>query len=654
MNKKRQRIYPGLFGVMLVILLGITGWRTTAAAEEAARVEVIFVTDIHSHFAEFSTKIDGKDMTIGGVARMQTMIEERVDHMEEALFLDGGDFSMGTLLQTVYREEAAELRLLGKMGCDATVFGNHEFDYRSNGLAEMLNSAVASGDKLPELVLCNVDWARMEKDGLTEGQQSLKAAFEGYQIKDYTMLEKNGVNIAVIGVFGKEALEMAPTCELVFTDPVEAVKRTVKTIQETEEADMIVCVSHSGTKPANADKSEDEILARQVPELDLILSGHSHISMPEPIQYGDTYVVSSGSYGERLGTLDMVQKENGRWQIENYELALVDTSAVEHPEIKEAVDYFMAKVDTGYLEQFGYQSADEVLAENAVEFSTVTALSTDHTEQNLGSMIADAYAYMARKTGAVAEDDICIAVAPSGTIRDTFVHGNITVNSVFNSFSLGVGADGVVGYPLICVQMSGKALRMAAEVDATISDFMPTARLYMSGLNFTYNPHRILMNKVSEVYVTDAAGKRYELEDDRMYTVVSDLYSAQMIGAVTDLSYGLIDITLCDMDGNTVEDYSDVIMKQNNTEVKAWYAIAQYMQSFADTNGNGVPDVPESYASLQGRKVVDDSRSLTAIFSNLNVYAVVILLVCLLVIVLLAALVVLLVKLVRKHRKVQM
>ncbi len=654
MNKKKQHICMSLLGMIFVLLIGFAGTYITTAAEEVTHVEVVFVTDIHSHFSEFSTKIDGKDITIGGVARMQTMIEERVMNMQEVLFLDGGDFSMGTLLQTIYREEAAELRLLGKMGCDVTVLGNHEFDYLSNGLADMLNSAVASGDKLPELVLCNIDWTKMEAKGLSEGQQSLKAAFENYQIKDYVMLEKNGVNIAVIGVFGSEALEMAPTCELKFTDPVKAVKRTVKEIREKEDADMIVCVSHSGTKPANPDKSEDELLAQQVPELDLILSGHSHVCMTEPIQYGDTYVISSGSYMMYVGTLDMVRKENGRWQINNYEIALVDTSAAENQEMKAAVDFFMAKVDTGYLGQFGYKSADEVLAENTIEFSTVTELNTMHTEQNLGSIIADAYAYMARKSGIVSEEEVCIAVAPSGTIRDTFIHGNITINNVFNSFSLGVGPDGIVGYPLICVQIKGKDLRKVAEVDATVSDFMPTARLYTSGLNFTYNPHRILMNKVSDLYVTDSKGKRREIEDEQMYTVVSDMYSAQMLGAVTDLSFGLIDIGLYDMDGNVVGDYNDEVLLQNGKEVKAWYAIAQYMQSFADTNGNGIPDVPESYASQQGRKIVDDSRSLTAIFSNLNVYAVVILLVCLLVILLVLALIVLLVKLIGKHRKVQM
>ena len=69
---------------------------------------------------------------------------------------------MGTLIQTVFETQAAELRMLGYMGYDVTTFGNHEFDYRSKGLANMLTSARTSGDAVPSIVVCNVDWDAME------------------------------------------------------------------------------------------------------------------------------------------------------------------------------------------------------------------------------------------------------------------------------------------------------------------------------------------------------------------------------------------------------------------------------------------------------------------------------------------------------------
>ena len=72
-------------------------------------------------------------------------MDEKKKDNPDTLVLDGGDFSMGTLIQTVYDTEAAELRMLGYLGYDVTTFGNHEYDYRSKGLANMLKAVINSG-----------------------------------------------------------------------------------------------------------------------------------------------------------------------------------------------------------------------------------------------------------------------------------------------------------------------------------------------------------------------------------------------------------------------------------------------------------------------------------------------------------------------------
>ena len=82
------------------------------------------------------------------------------------------------------------------------------------------------------------------------------------------------------------------------------------------------------------------------------------------------------------------------------------------------------------------------------------------------------------------------------------------------------------GYPLISVYLTGKELKTAAEIDASVSDFMTTARLYSSGLNFTYNPNRMILNKVTDVYLDDGNGGRIELEDDKLFTAWSQTFTA--------------------------------------------------------------------------------------------------------------------------------
>ena len=633
-----------------VLLLAAVPCAWPVCAQDAApgtTVDIVFTHDTHSHLNTFTTVVDGLETDLGGFARMNTLIEAQRAQNPDTLVIDGGDFSMGTLIQTVFETQAAELRMLGYLGCDVTTLGNHEFDYRSKGLANMLTSAQASGDAVPAMVVCNVDWDTMEAEGLTEGQQRLRDAFAAYGVSDYTVLEKGDVDIAVVGVFGKDALACAPTCELKFEDPIEAVKQTVADIKANEDVDMIVCVSHSGTWEDES-KSEDELLAKAVPDLDLILSGHTHTELEKPIQHGSTYVVSCGEYGKNLGELTLTQQADGRWAMSAYELIPITSDIAVHAATQQTIDNFMDTVDTDYLARFGY-TKDQVLAENDIVFSTQKDLENIHEEHNLGDIIADAYVYAVENAADYDGVPVDLAVVPSGTVRDTYARGDITVEQVFNSFSLGIGADGVPGYPLISVYLTGREIRTAAEIDASVSDFMTTARLYCSGLNFTYNPHRLLLNKVTNVCLEDD-GQRVAL-DDKLYRIVADLYSGQMLSAVTDMSYGILSIVPKYADGTPITDFEDVIITENGRELKAWDSIARYMASFADTDGDGIANVPAYYSTTHGRKLVDTSRSPLALLKNPNkftaVYAGL-----LAVAVLLIVLVVLLIrKLVKKARR---
>ena len=113
------------------------------AADSTKQIDVLFTHDTHSHLDSFSTIVNGEQKEVGGFAKIKTLINEKKKEDPDTLILDGGDFSMGTLVQTVYDTEAAELRMLGSLGYDVTTFGNHEFDYRSKGLANMLEAAKA-------------------------------------------------------------------------------------------------------------------------------------------------------------------------------------------------------------------------------------------------------------------------------------------------------------------------------------------------------------------------------------------------------------------------------------------------------------------------------------------------------------------------------
>ena len=633
----------------IAMLMPLAQAVTVKAAADTKQIDVLFTHDTHSHLDSFSTIVNGEQKEVGGFAKIKTLINEKKKEDPDTLILDGGDFSMGTLIQTVYDTEAAELRMLGYLGYDVTTFGNHEFDYRSQGLANMLRAAKSSGETLPEIVVCNVDWDSMEKAGLNDGQKQIQSAFETYGVKDYVMVQKGDVKIAVVGVFGKDALECAPTCELSFKDPVEAVKKTVEEIKKNEEADMIACVSHGGTWEDES-KSEDELLAKAVPDLDLIISGHTHSELQEAIRHGNTYIVSCGEYGRNLGSLSMTQNSDGRWNLSAYELIPVSEDVKADKATQERIDALMDTVDTNYLADFGY-TRKEVLAQNDVEFNSLEEMGTEHKELNLGDIMADAYVYAVENSEYYDGDPVDVAVVPSGTVRDTYTKGDITVEDVYNSFSLGIGKDGVAGYPLINAYLTGKELKLVAEVDASISDFMTTARLYCSGLNFTYNPHRMILNKVTDCYLTRADGERTEIEDDKLYHVVTDLYTGQMLGSVMKMSYGLLSLEPKDKDGNPIENLEDHAVMEGNKELKAWDAIARYMQSFDDADGDGIANVSEYYATTHDRKVVDDSKNILDLVKKPNKFTAIIVCIGLIIIIIIVLVVSLIRKIVRKSRK---
>ncbi len=641
----KKKILVTTFIAVLCILGSVTAIASNRSS--APQLDVLFVHDTHSHLNEFATVEDGKTQVLGGFAKIKTLINEQKKENPEPLILDAGDFSMGTLIQVIYEEEASELRMLGELGVDVSTFGNHEYDYKAKGLANMLTNAKSSGDTLPTIVVSNIDWKTMESVGLTEEQKLLKEAFDNYGVKEYTVITKNGVKIAVTGVFGEDCLDCVPNCPLAFKNPIEAVKETVAKIKKNEDVDMIALVSHSGTWE-KTEQSEDENLAKAVPEIDLIVSGHTHTKMDKPIKHGDTYIVSAAEYGKYLGTLSMTQKKDGRWELDDFELITVDKDVEADAETQAKVDALMSVVDSKYLAQFGY-TKDQVLCTNEVEFANSSDTGSKHTEINLGSIMADAYTYAVPKMSDTDTHPVDVTVVPSGVIRDSYAMGNITTENVFHSFSLGIGEDGIPGYPLISIYLTGAELKIAAEIDASISDLMTAARLYTDGLYWNFNPNRMILNKVTDVYLCDENEKRVEIEDDKLYRVVTDFYTSQMLGGVTDLSYGLLSIVPKFADGTPVEKYEDAVIKtKDGKELKAWVAIAEYMSSFEDTDGDGVGNVPEKYSGKEGRKVVEDSKNPIELVKNPNKFFFAILAIVLVLLAVLAGLILLIIKIIKR------
>ena len=588
-----MRYLRSVFALVLsaALLLG-SGAAWAAATEEPGDLTILFTHDTHDHFLPAANEEGGE---YGGYIRLATLLKEQRQAAAEqgraVVTLDGGDFSMGSLFQTIYTTDAPELRALGAMEYDVTTLGNHEFDYRQQGLADMLNAAKESGDPLPAIVQANYTQPLDHDSGYAVVQ-----ALENYPVTDYTVIERDGLRVAVFGVLGEDADDCAPMSGMELEPIADAAKRVVAEIKEKEDPDYIICLSHSGTDGTG--KGEDYELAKAVDGIDVIISGHTHTTIENSIQVNGTLVVSCGEYTQNLGVLT-VSKAEGKTELVDYQLLPVDETVANDPAMTALARSFQRTVDETYLSGYGL-TFDEVLCENPYNFTPISQFGAVQEEDTLGNLIADSYVYAVKEAEGENYVPVDFAVVASGVIRASLAKGDITVSDAFDVSSLGSGADGTPGYPLVGVYITGKELKDAFEVDASVTPLMSAAQLYGSGMKWSFNTHRMIFDKVTDCAQILPDGTEVPIQDDKLYRVVTGLYSGQMLGTVNGKSFGLLTITPRDEKGQPIENLEDYIIHgPGGTEVKEWYALASYLQSMGT--------VDSRYAAPEGRKTVSRS-----------------------------------------------
>ena len=623
---KFRRFSAFFLALLLAALCALpVGAVAEGCTQETNVTTILFTHDLHSHFLPQPTAEGGES---GGYARLKTVIDGERAMNPAALLVDGGDFSIGSLIQTLYTTQAAELRTMGAMGYDAVTIGNHEFDHKGTGFAEMLNSAKAAQQAAVELLLVDarpledMD-AYRERFGpvtpvlptLLEANYApaddnpdrafIRSAMEGYGVTDCMTLERGGVTYGLFGLMGVDSDECAPTSGFTRTDAAKAAKRCVETLKG-EGAEIIVCLSHSGTGDSLA-SSEDEELAKAVDGIDVIVSGHTHSTLAEPLVVNDTYIVSSGPYCQNLGSLTFSWDGSGEKRLLDYRLIPIDETVAENPEIAGFVEQWKDMVGETYLARYGL-TYDEVLTRS--DYDLNTPASAVQENNGLGTLVSDAFLWADRTLNAAyADSPHTVSVTADGVLRANLPAGDLTAAMAFDVLSMGVGEDGTSGFPLVAVYLTGKELKAAMEVDASVTPIMPAAQLYMSGAKYAFNTKRMFFNRIYDTALTDVTfhetgmGNAYEIDDNALYRVVTGMYSAQMLGTVKSKSMGLLSLEPKQADGTPVTDFADCILyDEDGNELKEWYALAAYLEQFGE---DGLPD---RYADpANGCKQVSDS-----------------------------------------------
>ena len=594
---------------LVTLLSAIICLNTANAAKK--EISILHTNDLHSHFLGFSPNKDYTpqtlldDETIGGYARITTMIKKIKNQTNgPVLVLDGGDFLMGSFFHMLSREKAFELNLMGEMGYDAITLGNHEFDLKPEGLAQILNTA-RQQDRLPAILLSNMIFSQESpKD------DSLEQAFSNGFIKTHTILEKDGIKFGIFGLMGVDAAEKAPFSKPVtFGDPITAAQEMVEALKG--KADIIICLSHSGLN-SNKEKSEDELLAQEVDGIDIIISGHTHTKMQAPFRINNTLIVQAWEYGKQIGHISLAL-EDGKVEITDYKAISIDDSIPGDEEISNIIQGYIKKIDEEFL-------TDQGLSFRKIVAQTNFDLNIKEEESPLGNFLADSILAGIKKYSNSFDPFADVAIISNGVIRDDILKGQtgeIQACDLFRAIPLGIGLDGSPGYPLISFYITASELKKGCEILTSIAPAKgPDYFLQLAGAKVSYNPNRIIFDRVTDIWTGDEENGYKKLDvskaNKKLIRVTADIYNSTFLKIIGGYTYDILEIIPKDKDGNPIENLSSAVIDSDLTqkgiqELKEWKMPFEFIESFQDTNNDGIPDFPIKYNKKLGRIMAEPS-----------------------------------------------
>lgn len=311
----------GLAGVLVIIpvlCMSLMGHRVDSEPQSPdLQFTILHTNDLHSHDEPFTE--NGR--SIGGLARIGHLIRSIRKQEPNTLVLDAGDIFQGTPFFSKYHG-AVEVHLLNEIGYDLFTIGNHEFDDGPDNLAEQLKQAKF------QIISANLDCSKFPP------LQEL--------VKSSVIKEINGQKIGFVGCITPEFETLALNRGEVKlkqkgADWYQPVRDEVEKLKK-EGINKIVVLSHSG-------QDKEKELAKNIPDIDAVVGGHSHTRMDHPEIFehpgvGTTVVVQTGSYGRALGKLHLAFDKEGKllFPETTYHLINITDKIYEDADLKKYVE----------------------------------------------------------------------------------------------------------------------------------------------------------------------------------------------------------------------------------------------------------------------------------------------------------------------------
>jgi len=596
---------------------------------------ILHTNDMHSAFigmgpaSDYSPFTLNDDTTRGGYARLAGLIATRKEARKgqgPVLVLDAGDYSMGTPFGAATRETGGELQVMSVMGYDATTFGNHEFDLGPDGLGKAI-SVAAKARRVPPVVASNTHFAGNDPT-LADLRRLAKAGV----VRRHLVIERGGIRFGLFGLLGKEAQFYTTGAGAVtFSDAIEAAKEMVKILRETEKVDVVVCLSHGGLEKGTDGRytdGDDVRVARAVPGIDVVIGGHSHTALQEPIIVNDrTPVVQTGFEGQNLGEL-VVTVDGGTLTVDSYRLYPIDDTIAGDRATADEIDKLKKTVTKVVFASRGYR-IDQPLAVAPRDLpNTFTDIAASTP---LANLVTDAF----RKA-----TNADIGFTANGLMRAGFARGKSGVQTVYDVFAvapLGAGVlDPTAGSALVTGHFTGQELKHLLEfflVDnpAHPGEYFPRA----SGLRFRYDPSRPKFDVVTAIEIGDPDRGYRAIDitgtDARLYSLTCPLYLAVILVAIPKYTKGKLALVPKNKEGQPLKSRVEALDDPRGTtpdllpppgtvdkgsvaaaagkgatrEIKEWQAIMDHLRRLPAKRKGELPTIPldERAAEVRAIKV---------------------------------------------------
>ncbi len=477
-------------------------YQTLAPIDDPFTLSIMHTNDTHAHLDE--------------VAKRVTAVKEVRASKPDALLVDAGDVFSGTLYFNEFQGKA-DLEFLNLMQYDVMTLGNHEFDLGSSKEGHKALSEFIKAASFP-VVSSNINFSQ-DSYLAPLFREEIASEANGGEIYTGIIKEVNGEKIGFFGLTTEETKEISSPGQVTLSNYVEAAEKTVQQFEQLG-VNKIVAVTHIGYDD-NPAIDNDITLAKAVEGIDVIVGGHSHTQLDEPVvieqdEKGDkkdpTVIVQAYQYNDYLGTVDVKFDDEGKVIGQAGQLIKLSEKTADLQALEQLKPY------TEKINQVKNTSSGAVakqLLETPRDGGDETKPSVRKNETPLGNLITDAMLSKAKEFN----PHTVIAMQNGGGIRASIAEGDITFGDILTVLPF--------GNTLATVELTGAEIVEALEHSVRVAPAESGGFLHVSGLKFTYDTSKEAGNRVQKVEVKGNDGAFSELDQNKAYIVATNAFTAK-------------------------------------------------------------------------------------------------------------------------------